>query len=87
VSRIIVFANRKGGCGKTTTAVNVAHGLCDHGSVLFIDMDAQAHASTILALQAFSENISITQVLEKKIPIDRACLNSGRANNTDYNSI
>ena len=53
MSRIMVFANRKGGCGKTTTAVNVAHGLCAHGRVLFIDMDAQAHASTILALQAF----------------------------------
>ena len=72
MGRIIVFANRKGGCGKTTTAVNVAHGLCAHGRVLFIDMDAQAHASTILTSQTFSEDMSITQVLEQKIPMNHA---------------
>ncbi len=72
MGRIIVFANRKGGCGKTTTAVNVAHGLCAYGSVLLIDMDAQAHASTILALPSFSENTGITRVLEQTLPMDEA---------------
>jgi len=71
VGRIIVFANRKGGCGKTTTAVNVAHGLCSFGSVLFIDMDAQAHASTILASKLSAEGYSINDVLEQKIMINQ----------------
>jgi len=72
VNRTIVFANRKGGCGKTTTAVNVAHGLSFHGRVLFIDMDAQAHASTILASRVFSSGFTITEVLEQKIMVEHA---------------
>lgn len=45
----IVFANEKGGCGKTTCAVNVAAGLAHIGrKVLLVDADAQGH-STILS--------------------------------------
>lgn len=72
MSRIIVFANRKGGCGKTTSAVNVAHGLAEYGQVLFIDMDAQTHASLILADPASLSGNSIVQVLEHEVTIDQA---------------
>ncbi len=71
MSRVIVFANRKGGCGKTTTAVNVAHGLVPHGRVLFIDMDAQAHASMILR-NSVNTRPNIISVLEKTIQLDKA---------------
>ena len=48
MSRRITFANRKGGCGKTTSAVNVAHALALNGKkVLFIDIDPQAHSTLI----------------------------------------
>ena len=49
--RRIVFANRKGGCGKTTTAVNVAHALAllNH-RVLLVDIDPQAHATLSLGI-------------------------------------
>ena len=43
--KTIVISNRKGGSAKTTTAVNIASGLAQHGSVLLLDFDTQGHAS------------------------------------------
>src|SRR5690606_32432944 len=44
--QVIAFANQKGGCGKTTAAIQLAGALAARGRrVLLVDLDPQAHAT------------------------------------------
>ena len=59
---VYAFVNQKGGCGKTTTAVNLAGALAARGDrVLLIDLDPQAHAT--LGLGCAPDRPTVVDVL------------------------
>lgn len=57
--RTIAVMNQKGGCGKTTIAINLSSALCRLGHrVLLVDMDPQSHASVGLGI--VSDELAVT---------------------------
>jgi chromosome partitioning protein len=71
--RIIAVTNQKGGCGKTTTAVNLSAVLAARGRrVLLIDLDPQAHATVALGLTLADPSPTIDDVLRRGLPLREA---------------
>jgi chromosome partitioning protein len=68
--RVMTIANQKGGVGKTTTAVNLAAALAQHGSrVLVLDLDPQGNASTALDVEHHTGVPSLYDVLVDDRPL------------------
>lgn len=70
MSRIIAFANHKGGVSKTTSVANVGAILSRHGKkVLLIDLDAQANLTDYFLKDKPEETVFNSFVDETPLPI------------------
>ena len=75
MARVYTFANQKGGVGKTTTAVNIGDYLTARGhSVLIVDIDPQANATSSLGMrphqrQEPGEELTVYDALAGTVPI------------------
>jgi chromosome partitioning protein len=68
--RTLALVNQKGGCGKTTTAVNLAGALVARGErVLLVDLDPQAHATMALSVAVDTSEPSLIDVLSRALPL------------------
>jgi chromosome partitioning protein len=70
--RVIGIVNQKGGCGKTTTTVNLAGSLAADGArVLVVDLDPQAHATLALGVDPEDLEENLYEVLIDPYSADR----------------
>ncbi len=66
----LAFVNQKGGCGKTTTAVNLAGALARCGErVLLVDLDPQAHATLALSIAVEEHEPALADAMLHGVPL------------------
>ncbi len=81
-AHVFAIVNRKGGVGKTTTAVSLAHGLAleikeSGGHVLIIDLDPQGNVAHSLGIA--SGRYDVSHVLQGEVQAEQAILSADRS--------
>lgn len=80
-TKIICFANQKGGVGKTTSALNIAACIARSGrSVLFIDSDPQGNATSGIGIKKRSITASVYDLLIGRMKWEEATLKTSIKN-------
>jgi len=79
MGRIVVFANQKGGVGKTTSTVNIGAYMAEKGRrVLLVDLDPQGNLSSSLGI--CNRNLGTYDVLIGKAPAAEAIIDTLQEN-------
>src|SRR5262245_23408149 len=74
-TRVIAVINQKGGVGKTTSVINIGAGLAGMGrKVLLVDLDAQAHLTYSLGINADDLEATIYELLRGDATFDQVRL-------------
>lgn len=77
-SHTIAITNQKGGCAKTTTAINLGATLAERGKeVLIIDMDPQGHVGMGLGIDVYEvEKSTYDLLLDKDTQLEDVMVNN-----------
>jgi chromosome partitioning protein len=75
--RRLQIQNFKGGVGKTTTAVNLAHGLASNKrKVLLVDLDQQGNAADMLGMRISKQQPTLYNLLVEDLAYDQVMVES-----------